>query len=111
MGRPARRGDAMGQQFSSFAEFYPVYLGEHRSRANRRLHFAALVAATLTLAAAAVTLTWWLAVVAPAVGYLISWVGHFGFERNTPATFQHPLYSFLGDLAMFKDMLTGKIEF
>src|SRR5207245_2158681 len=63
-------GDAMSQRFGSFAEFYPFYLGEHRSRANRRLHFAALLAATLTLAAAAVTLTWWPVPVAPAVAKL-----------------------------------------
>ena len=26
--------------FSSFAEFYPFYLGEHQDRTCRRLHFA-----------------------------------------------------------------------
>ena len=41
----------------------------------------------------------------------IDGVGHFVFERNVPATFGHPWYSFLGDLALCRDMLTGRIKF
>lgn len=26
--------------FTSFAQFYPFYLNEHRNRTSRRLHFA-----------------------------------------------------------------------
>jgi len=53
---------------------------------------------------------WWLAggIVA---GYALAWVGHFFFERNRPATFTHPVHSFMGDWVMWKDMLTGKIPF
>ena len=29
----------MRTQFSSFREFYPFYLGEHRNQTCRRLHF------------------------------------------------------------------------
>ena len=28
----------MAQQFGSFREFYPFYLGEHRNPVSRRLH-------------------------------------------------------------------------
>jgi hypothetical protein len=41
---------------------------------------------------------------------LFAWVGHFFFEKNRPATFTHPLYSFMGDWVMWKDMLTGRIR-
>ena len=44
-------------------------------------------------------------------GYAFAWVGHFFFEKNRPATFRHPFYSFAGDWVMFKDILTGKIRF
>jgi hypothetical protein len=93
------------------AEFYPRYLAEHSSRACRRLHF---LGTSLGLAAALHALStlnfWWL-LAGIAVGYGFAWTGHFFFEKNRPATFSHPLYSFLGDWVMWKDMLTGRIRF
>jgi len=53
---------------------------------------------------------WWL-LAGIAAGYAFAWVGHFFFEKNRPATFTHPLYSFMGDWVMWKDMLTGRIRF
>ena len=44
-------------------------------------------------------------------GYGFAWVGHFGFEKNKPASFKRPLYSFRGDWVMWRDMLRGKIPF
>ncbi|SMG65029.1 protein containing DUF962 [methanotrophic bacterial endosymbiont of Bathymodiolus sp.] len=38
-------------------------------------------------------------------------MGHFFFEKNRPATFKYPLYSFMGDWVMYKDILTRKIPF
>jgi hypothetical protein len=62
------------------------------------------------LAAIVTRNAWWL-LAAPLCGYGFAWVGHFFFERNRPATFAHPLYSFAGDWVMFRDMLTGRIPF
>jgi hypothetical protein len=47
----------------------------------------------------------------PVAGYGFAWIGHFAFERNRPVTFRHPWYSLLGDLALFRDMLLGRIPF
>ena len=44
----------------------------------------------------------------PLCGYGFAWVGHFFFEKNRPATFTYPLYSFIGDWIMFKDILIRK---
>jgi hypothetical protein len=33
-------------------------------------------------------------------------IGHFFFEKNRPATFKHPLYSFLGDLTLWREVMT-----
>ena len=98
-------------KFSSFRQFYPFYLDEHRNRTSRRLHFIGSCGA-LVLVAVTVWqqhLGWLLA--ALVCGYGFAWIGHFFFEKNRPATFRHPLYSFLGDWVMFKDILTGKIPF
>ena len=45
---------------------------------------------------------------APLFGYGFAWIGHFFFEKNQPATFKYPVYSFIGDWRMFKDILLGK---
>ena len=42
-------------------------------------------------------------------GYALAWVGHYFFEKNTPATFKHPLYSLRGDFRMAREVLTGRI--
>lgn len=96
-------------RFSSFREFYPYYLGEHSQPACRRLHLAGTVLTLGTIIAALVTRRWTLPLVAPVAGYGLAWIGHYAFERNRPATFRYPLYSLLGDLAMFRDVLLRRI--
>jgi hypothetical protein len=94
-----------------FADFYPSYLAEHSDRTCRRLHFAGTTLGLAAVLAALATLDWrWLAAGLLA-GYGLAWTGHFFFERNRPATFSRPFYSFLGDWVMWKDMLTGRIRF
>ena len=99
------------RSFASFAEFYPFYLTEHGNRTCRRLHF---VGSTLSLACLALLLLtgngWWL-LAGLLCGYGFAWVGHFGFEKNKPASFKRPLYSFMGDWVMYKDIWTGRIPF
>ena len=97
--------------FSSFAEFYPFYLGEHAQRGTRRMHFAGSALSLLCLLLLAVTgEPWWL-LAALVAGYGLAWVAHLVIEKNRPATFRHPLYSFMGDWVMFWQILTGKIAF
>lgn len=96
--------------FHSFAEFYPFYLSEHSDRTCRRLHFAGstLALACLAMLVASRNPLWLLAGVL--VGYGFAWIGHFGFEKNKPASFKRPLYSFMGDWVMYKDIWTGRIR-
>jgi hypothetical protein len=97
-------------RFASFRDFYPYYLSEHRNPTCRRLHVIGSVLVIASVIAAALTRNaWWLAA-APVAGYGFAWVGHFFFEHNRPATFTHPLYSLVGDWAMFRDVLTGRIR-
>jgi hypothetical protein len=99
------------KRFSSFREFYPFYLSEHRNRTCRRLHFIGSVCVIAVLVLAAISRNpWWLLAV-PVIGYGFAWVGHFRFERNRPATFKHPLYSLAGDWVMFWQILTGRMRF
>lgn len=98
-------------RFASFREFYPFYLGEHSNRTSRRLHFIGSCAAIVCVVLALVQGNAWWLLAALVSGYAFAWVGHFFFEKNRPATFRHPFYSFAGDWVMFKDILTGRIRF
>lgn len=102
----------MTSRIASFREFYPYYLAEHRDRTCRRLHFvgSSLVLTVLALVVFGALSAWWLLAL-PVIGYGFAWIGHFGFEKNRPATFRYPLFSFMGDWVMFRDMLTGRIRF
>lgn len=98
-------------RFASFREFYPFYLEEHSHRTSRRLHFVGSSLGLVFLVAAIVQRNAWWLLGALFVGYAFAWVGHFFFEKNRPATFKYPFYSFAGDWVMFKDILIGKIRF
>jgi hypothetical protein len=96
--------------FKTFQEFYPFYLKEHSNLTCRRLHF---VGSTLSLVCIGLLLAtrniYWLAA-ALLCGYGFAWLGHFRFEKNKPASFRRPLYSFRGDWAMYRDIWAGKIK-
>ena len=100
----------MSTRFSSFAEFYPFYLSEHRNPTCRKLHFAgsALVLALVAAAIADAEPLWLVAV--PFVGYGFAWIGHFVYEKNRPATFTYPLWSFAADWKMWLMMATGRLD-
>jgi hypothetical protein len=101
----------MSARYQSFREFYPFYLSEHRNRSCRRLHFVGSSLGLACVVAAIVARNGWFILLAFVVGYAMAWAGHVLFEKNRPATFQYPLYSFAGDWAMFYDILTGRIKF
>jgi hypothetical protein len=101
----------MSRRFASFREFYPFYLGEHGNRTSRRLHFLGSCCVLVLLAVAVLQRNGWWLLAALACGYGCAWIGHFFFEKNRPATFRHPFYSFAGDWVMFRDILTGRIPF
>ena len=45
-----------------------------------------------------------------AVGYAFAWFSHFAIEKNRPATFKYPLWSFISDYKMMFYMLAGKMD-
>jgi len=71
-------------RYNSFTEFWPYYLAEHSKPGTRLLH---LVGTTIALGCVA-----------------------FFIEKNKPATFQYPLWSFMGDYKMIFMMLTGRMD-
>ena len=97
-------------EFRSFEEFWPFYLGEHRSRRSRALHVAGTAAALTCAGVALATRRPKLLALAPLLGYGPAWIGHYIIEKNRPATFTHPLWSLRGDLRMAALMATGQLR-
>ncbi|MBJ80636.1 MAG: hypothetical protein CMH60_04890 [Myxococcales bacterium] len=99
----------MSKQYNNFEEFYPFYLSEHRNGVCRLCHF---LGSLTVLAVFGYFLSqgnfadMWILLF---LGYGPAWIGHFFFEKNRPATFKYPGYSFLGDWVMLKDILIGRI--
>lgn len=105
----APRASLSTVSFTTFQEFYPFYLGEHANRTSRRLHVVGTLGALAQLALAVVQAQPRLLLSGLVTGYALAWVGHYFFEKNTPATFKHPLYSLRGDFRMAREVLTGRI--
>lgn len=100
-----------GIRYSSASEFYPFYLTQHRNKTCRRLHFVGTTGSMAIIAWGLLTQTFPLIPLGIVFGYAMAWVGHFFFEKNKPATFQYPLFSFICDFYMWYDIATGKIRF
>ena len=99
----------MSERYRTFHYFYPFYLTQHTHPICRLLHVIGVFASTATLVTALASHAWLIAALAPLVGYAFGWTGHFVFEGNRPASFRQPIFSFLGDLAMARDVVTGRI--
>ena len=98
----------MLKTFKNFKEFYPFYLSQHSNKVNRVLHRIGTCIGVVSVLWIIWHEEWkylWLPVV---LGYAFAWVGHFFFEKNKPATFQYPLYSFRADFVMLFEIFKGK---
>ncbi len=99
----------MARQIKSFQEFWPFYLSQHQNRVCRALHYlgTTLGISILIYALSFSALGWifWGLV----FSYAAAWSGHLFFERNRPATFQYPLWSFMADFKMYFYFLSGQL--
>ncbi|MEZ6068829.1 MAG: DUF962 domain-containing protein [Pirellulales bacterium] len=97
------------KRVGSFAEFWPLYVREHRNAGCRMLHFVGSSLSLAVVAIAMATRIEWL-LLAPVVGYGVAWTGHYCLEHNRPATFKHPIWSFIADWKMWTLMLVGRMD-
>ena len=98
------------KKYQSFEAFWPYYVSEHQNPLNRKLHFVGTLLALLSLGSFFTTGKKRYLGAAPILGYFFAWLGHFGVEKNRPATFTYPGKSLRGDFKMFWLMLQGKME-
>ena len=97
-------------KFTSFKDFYPYYLSEHKLKINKILHALGSMCGLMFLIFVIYSKQYTLIPVSFLIGYFFAWIGHYVFEKNKPATFKYPLYSFIGDWVMLKDIIIRKIK-
>ena len=101
----------MLERYRTFREFYPFYLSEHVNPVSRRLHVVGTSLVLGSIIAGIATADWSWYVAAPVIGYGFAWVGHFFFEKNTPATFKYPAFSLMGDFRLWFEVVTLQRKF
>lgn len=89
------------KEYKSFMAFYPFYLSQHENKVCRVFHYIGSTLSLIFITLAILNLDPWFILHALIAGYGCAWVGHFFFEKNRPATFNYPLYSFIGDWKMY----------
>ncbi len=96
-------------RIQNYTEFFPYYLKEHSNLKCRALHFVGTSIGFMCFLRLLTTgnLRWVL--LGLFSGYLFAWIGHFIFEKNRPATFKYPWWSFISDWRMWGLMLVGKL--
>lgn len=98
------------QELRNFTEFWPYYVGEHRKRGCRALHYLGTTGALSVLVASVAVGRPWFALAALLFGYGPAWIAHFFVEKNRPATFKYPFWSLFGDFKMFALALVGRMH-
>ena len=95
---------------TTFEEFWPYYVSQHLHPATRALHaWGPLFAVALGTAGVALGLLW-APLLALGVGYGIAWFSHFVIERNKPASWGRPAWSFRGDMLLIRRYFDGSLE-
>jgi hypothetical protein len=99
----------MTDEPASFTEFWPIYLAAHMRFATRAVHYCGTVLGVLILICFVAGGGWWALIAAPVAGYGPAWAAHLLIEHNRPATFRHPVWSFIGDFRMLYFAATGRL--
>ena len=99
----------MSAEIQTYREFWDFYIREHSRPATRLLHFVGTSLGLLLLVWFVASGRWYYFPLFLIVGYAFAWFAHFVVEKNRPATFRHPLWSFISDFKMMWYMLIGRM--
>jgi hypothetical protein len=97
-------------KITNYSDFWDFYVSEHSNSFNRFLHLIGTSLAIPLLFWFLLNEMWLYTPLCLVCGYGFSWIGHFFIEKNKPASFQYPLWSFISDYVMIFHMLTGKMN-
>jgi hypothetical protein len=83
---------------------------EHSKPLTRGLHFVGTTLGFALLIYFIATGRWYFFPVFLIVGYAFAWFAHFVVEKNRPATFKYPMWSFISDFKMFGYIIKGRMR-
>ncbi|HUO59270.1 MAG TPA: DUF962 domain-containing protein [Candidatus Acidoferrales bacterium] len=106
---PTRPAQAKVARPSTYDEFFFYYVRQHLNPVNRALHVTGTVVGTGGAIASGIAGKPAYIPAFIALGYVFAWFGHFVFEKNKPATFGYPLWSFVSDYRMLGLLVTGRL--
>jgi hypothetical protein len=95
---------------TNYTDFWDFYVREHSKPLTRALHFTGTTLGIVLLIWFAVNGQWYLFPLFLVVGYAFAWFAHFVVEKNRPATFKYPFWSFISDFKMIWYMITGRMR-
>jgi hypothetical protein len=98
------------KEIHDFEQFWPFYVREHSRKATRMFHFVGTTAAGGVALAAIALRRPALIPLALVAGYGPAWFSHFFIEKNRPASFKYPLWSFAADWVMWSKILQGTMD-
>lgn len=98
------------KQIETYAEFWDFYVAEHSQPLTRYLHFIGTLLSSVVLIWIIRSGGWLFLPLVLVVGYGFAWTSHFYVEKNKPATFKYPFWSFISDYKMVFYMLIGRID-
>ena len=95
---------------TNFTEFWDFYVSEHSLPMTRALHFVGTSLGIALLVFFIARGQWYFFPAFFVVGYAFAWFAHFVVEKNKPASFRFPLWSFISDFKMMWYMATGRMD-
>lgn len=100
----------MSARIKTYREFWPYYLEQHSHPWTRYLHLLGTVAGVVLGVSLAMKFGWPYLFFGFVATYGLAWTSHFLIEKNRPATFTYPVWSFVSDLRMLLCFVTGRLR-
>lgn len=97
-------------RITNYSEFWDHYVSEHSRPMTRHLHFIGTGLGIILLLWFISTGAYLLIPLSFVVGYAFAWFSHFFVEKNRPASFEYPVWSFISDYKMMFLMAAGKMN-
>jgi hypothetical protein len=94
---------------TTYEEFWPYYVSQHLHPMTRAMHVLGTTLAILAIVAAIVFRAPLLLIGVPLLGYGLAFASHFIWEKNKPATFGYPVWSFRADLRQLRKAYAGAL--